>query len=729
MAQSRRLVAPTMTAGEPEGLDRYREALRHDPEGRWRRISEALAPWPQELSARTAPQVITARLAEPGYLRELLPRLARDTRLALGLIALADPECWPADRLGVALEALGVDPGEAINGLLDHGLAVRELLSGEGAGPSDCGPGHDRPSRLVGHPAALQIAHTLAPKGPAPRVSGPVRQIREGDGLEPVLRLAALWQRVEESPLRRTQHGALYKKDAERLRNDPTISGPVDDSPVPTALPVATWLALGAKVGLLRPEPGTDRIIAVGPEFWSEHGVHLPQMIARRWLLLDEGGPRGGAAPVIVHHEPALRVAALLALASDDEAAWVGLDDLAQHLSARLAGSDRFESALRRSRHGGPLAGELLRWLDGEFLGAAYLLGLLRIAEEDPSGRRVVQLSPLGRYVLGLAPSPTPREPFEKFLVVQPNFEIIAYRQGLNPLLIGQLSRFARWSKLGAALHLELTPDRTYLGLEGGLTPAAMLERLTRHSTRSLPAGVAEAVRSWASRRERVTYHASATLLEFATRSERDQAIGDWPGEKPQPVGDRLILVEADASIPFDRFRLLGARDYRQPPEACIEVEPDGVTLMLDPSRSDLFITAELCRFAEELPPSRAGGASAAFRRRFQVTPATIARWRADGLGLAELEQWFARRTGTGVPPAIRLLVQAPEIPPGGLSVEPVVILRASMADWLDGLVQHPETAGLLGERLGPTAVVVAASDVPRLRRTLADLGLSVGPA
>ena len=45
---------------------------------------------------------------------------------------------------------------------------------------------------------------------------------------------------------------------------------------------------------------------------------------------------------------------------------------------------------------------------------------------------------------------------------------------------------------------------------------------------------------------------------------------------------------------------MAGSRDYRRPPEACVEVEPDGVTLTLDLARSDLLVDAELIRFADE---------------------------------------------------------------------------------------------------------------------------------
>ena len=92
-------------------------------------------------------------------------------------------------------------------------------------------------------------------------------------------------------------------------------------------------------------------------------------------------------------------------------------------------------------------------------------------------------------------PAPT----FEQFLFVQPNFEVIAYRQGLTPQLVGRLSRFAWWSQIGAALELKLTRESIVLGLDWGMTAEAILEILTKHSQRPLPPGVTDAVTNWAS--------------------------------------------------------------------------------------------------------------------------------------------------------------------------------------------------------------------------------------
>ena len=73
--------------------------------------------------------------------------------------------------------------------------------------------------------------------------------------------------------------------------------------------------------------------------------------------------------------------------------------------------------------------------------------------------------------------------------------------------------------------------------------------------------------------------------------------------------GGYLLLVEEESAIPFQRFRMAGSRDYRRPPEACLDAEADGVTLALDLGRSDLLVDAELARFADELPLDRSTGA------------------------------------------------------------------------------------------------------------------------
>ena len=365
-------------------------------------------------------------------------------------------------------------------------------------------------------------------------------------------------------------------------------------------------------------------------------------------------------------------------------------------------------------------------------LGSGYAMGLIRAGEEKESGRTVVQLTALGRYVLAMGPPPPPRPTFEHFLLVQPNLELIAYRQGLSPQLAGQLSRFAWWTKIGPALELKLTQESILLGLDGGQTPAQMLEILTRHSQRPLPTLVPDAIGRWSSRREQIVFYAAATLIEFSSLTERDQALSAWQEEGVQtfiPVADRFLLVESPQQIPTDRIRTSGSRDYRHPPEKCVSIEPDGVTLVLDPTRSDLLIDAELSRIADELSPARSPVRNLTGRppaRRYVVTVSSMARAAAQGETPGQIEKFFMERTGGPPSPAIKLLLHSTAATPAALKTRRMLVLFTPSAELTDGLLQHPDTREFLSKRLGPTAIAVPEEQFAELQRVLETLGLDV---
>ena len=748
--------------------------------------------------ATRLPDFIADRLGEPRAAERLVVALPPGPRIALGLVALAEATEWPATGLGLGLRCLGVDPLPALRRLAEVGLVAVRVGDGFDVlvdFDEALGPQRHR-ATLLAHPSALNAARTLLPEhrrrvdvepepepalevatdaAPAPPVeaaslpvdwdgsadpaadaepaefvepppppepvyeellaeAGAVRQAREGDGLEPILRLAAAWQRIDEGAIRQTQQGTFFKRDRERLEDDPVLAGPIADAIEPLPDMALLWVAMARAVGLVVAEAGSDRLVAADPEFWDDNAVHLPQMIATKWLALRGWheclgmvAPETGADLAA----PYLRAPALLWLATRAEDAWVALDDLAALWDDLAPGWDgpilSGQGQLDVPRGAGLLAAILL--------GPSYQLGLVRTGEEAPSGRRVVQLTPLGRYALALGPPPSPRPTFDHFLLAQPNFEMIAYRQGLTPRLIGQFSRFARWTQVGAALELKLTPDSVYRGLEGGLTTDAMLDRLTKHSARPLPAGVAEAIRTWAGRRDRVTYFASTTLVEFATAADLDAALKLWPAPAParaapSRVSERLLLVEDEGAIPFTRFRMVGSRDYRRPPEVCVDVDGDGVTLALDLGRSDLLVDAELAKFADEIPAPRPSGydaGSTSPRRWFRVSPASLARASGNGMTIAAMARWFEQRTGEAVPAAVRLLLHAadPRVAPFG-AARPV-IMTTPTPELLDGLLQHPATGAYLDERLGPTTVIIPDSAVADLRAALATLGLALG--
>ena len=59
-------------------------------------------------------------------------------------------------------------------------------------------------------------------------------------------------ERVADAPLRQTQQGTFYKRDRERLEDDPVIAGPIADAlePLPDMPPF--WLNLAQGVGVLQ---------------------------------------------------------------------------------------------------------------------------------------------------------------------------------------------------------------------------------------------------------------------------------------------------------------------------------------------------------------------------------------------------------------------------------------------------------------------------------------------
>jgi len=747
----------TLATSGGDARHTFRRSLSRLPAGALRLMAERRG---MELEAEAEDAAAMAaelvdQLDDPAAASAIRERLDDDERLAVGLFGLTENPRWPACGLEHALSALGAPAAKVVDGLLDRGLLAvatdvppTELLT---------------PQRVVAsadvdlliHPALASGSRIRPPTTPALPVCEAVVQIREFDGLEPILRLAALWQRLGAEPARLTQTGALYKRDRERLEEDAVISGPFRDALVDAPDAGGLLMELAKRIGLIRLDQSREILMASSADFWTENDVHLPQMIASAWLGLRSWREWSEPEPIEaarVIGEPIiyLRPALLLWLAGLEPEDWVTLDDLAEHLTSIFPDWDRpsFEvepaerDSSRRSSKGGakrerrPSREDQARQaLERVLLGGACAMGLVRAADEESTGRGAVQLTALGRYVMRVGPPPGAPPSFEKFLFAQPNLDVIAYRQGLTPPLIGRLSQFAWWTKIDAAIELRLTRESIAGGLEWGMTVARMMEILTHHGQRPPPSAVKDAVERWAKHRERVVFYEAATLIEFDSRRERDRAVEQWTkadvtgeGRPFIPVGERLILVEDARDVPTGRISTTAARDYRLPPERCVAVEPDGVTLILDPTRSDLLIDAELARFADEAPgdaPGRVDPLRPA-ERRFVVTPASLRRGLELGLTPALLANWFERRAGVEPPPALKLMARPTQPKERPWRASRRLVLDVPSAELLDGVLQHPLTRPWLGDRLGPVSVEVSEENVDQLRAALSELGVAV---
>ena len=302
-------------------------------------------------------------------------------------------------------------------------------------------------------------------------------------------------------------------------------------------------------------------------------------------------------------------------------------------------------------------------------------------------------------------------------LLVQPNLEIIAYRQGLSSSLIAKLTRFAAWKNLSTACTLQLEPDTVYRALESGETYESIRQTLEQHSSKVLPNAVLDLLRTW-SNKPRSHYRLSiCDLIEnrHAGRSSRSLARG-VPGVR---ISDRMAVVANEEEMEFRHFRLSGTRDYSLPPDCCVTVESDGVTLAVDLARSDLLLETELPRFAELLERPTTNG-----RRLYRLTPKSLETARAGGLLLGTLEAWFQQRAGQPLPPAARLLMAGDQTPPSRFETH--LVLHVANEETADGLMQWPDTRNLIADRLGPTALVVTEGNAEELRRCLKAVGLDL---
>ncbi|MDE2507894.1 MAG: helicase-associated domain-containing protein [Planctomycetota bacterium] len=740
-----------MSRGEIDRADAgaYGEALRRyaTPWLRavWSRLEPADAPLPEgveRLSSLIASR-IQSRLEQPGWDEAL----TADERTTLRLLTMFERSECLAAGFAHTLRCVGIDPDVVLTALTERGMAAVSIgvLIGRDAPPWEVWrrPG----ARLAGHPGATGRLTRALPMQTCELINAPAGG-READGLEPFLRIASLWQRLADAPARVTRQGLLFKRDRERIEDDPVLASAIADNFEPLPDMPALWLELGRRLGLIDFEPDAERIDAAPAEAWSGSAESWSRRLASAWLTLDVwhevGGIRREDAETTLAF-PYARPAILLAFATLPKDEWTSIEHLAEWLQANHPGwnaltLEESERAARRiDEDGEPASNDAtapsnLEALRGFLLGVLYQSGLAQVAVEPFAGTACMRLSSAGRaFVEG--GTATPRECPDKFMWIQPNLDVIAYRQGLEPELIGRLSRFLDWTHLGAALQMKLTKTSVERGIDGGLTAASMIEALERHASREVPSGAIEAIRGWSRRRERVTLYLSSTLVEFADAAERDRALAAWPaieGEAaPRIVGERLLLVERASDIPFALFRLAGSRDYRRPSERCCEVGPDGVSITIDLSLSDLLVEAELARLADEagdasgLSPgggsSRVGG-----RRRFEITPRSIARALEAGWTSTTIEHWFERRAGTPIPPAVALLIEGNRPGRRACTVERTLIVRTRSAEILDGLFQHPRTRPYFGERLGPVVAVVVESVLPGLRVEMSALGLDL---
>jgi hypothetical protein len=705
---------PETTATVDPWAERARAALTRYDEDIVRLVAGRLVKprghWPvDDLVERS----LAALRNAPGIDRRLkeLPPACRKLLALLGVLRRPDAAVGPLLSL---LAALGHTEGvQPLLTLFEEGLLFPDLP--EGAVPLRAFEGWLGQAAAAGVPLHVFTLPLVAERArgtdlglPAPPTveASFTATAREADGLDWPVRMAVVWQQVAAAPLRRTQNHDFFKRDLARLRGDPLLAGPGAEAlaELPDTGPLAVLLAHAS--GLLREQEG-ELTAADFPPAWNDG---LFPTLTCVWTALPEAkgwqpvrgwvGPGDGEDPY-----PAAGLLCLLLLARLPETAWARPADLEAWVREHhpfWAGRSLPED-------------EANAWAAPWLLGLAYPLKIVQATTDpDAEGGWLVRLSPYGRWLLAGGPPPAAPPAFRQTLLVQPNYEVIAYRQGLTPSLLASLSHVAAWKSAGAACMLELNAEQVYRGLELGQTLESVMRLLNQHGMRQVPDAVADGLRTWSNKRERIVVYPRALLLEFASAAELEEAASR--GLIGVRLTDRLALVSDESQMQYRHFRLTGNRDYAAPPERCLDVDDDGLTLAVDAGRADLLLETELARLTEPLPAGDDG------RRRYRLTQATLRKAVSNGFPLPVLDEWFVKRSGEPLSPAARLLATATQ--QAAPRITRAVVVEVADEATADGLVQWPVTGALIERRLGPTALLVADENVGPLRERMDELGL-----
>ncbi len=521
-----------------------------------------------------------------------------------------------------------------------------------------------------------------------------------GDGWEWPIRIAAAWQKLDGTTVKVAQTGTYYKRELTKLQSDAVLNSPFAVPLVSLPEPGVLSFSWARLLGLFRQDK--TEIVSQGfGESWKQDLPSLLRECLAAFFCVIDWNPTDGYSPEPETAAlPSIALISLLLIADVQDDGIVSLDSIQKFIEQKHP-----EGKSSRQMHA------MVRGLVmGVFL-QLRIVEIFNTPDED-----FVRLSDLGRWLLRDGKKPDLEPHYTQTLTVQPNGEIILFRQHLRVTLLAELTQFAVWKTIGAACTLEIDPERMYRGLEAGLSFSQIVQTLEKFGMYPLPGNVRDSINRWASKRERVTVYASATLIEFVKPEELEDAYRR--GLVAQKLTDRIGLSEK-ADIDYKNFRLLGNRDYESPPQPCVEFDEDGLTFDVISAKADLLLEAELKQIADPLPFS--GNFE---RRRYRFTLERFRKMADSGWTRDILDRWCRERSGDGASPAASLLF----LPPLNveLRAEEKLVIEIKDEAMADGLTQWPATARLIEARLGPNSITVSPHNLSALREQLKLIGITL---
>ena len=217
----------------------------------------------------------TAALMNAAVVDRRLNDLPAAARKALAIISLSRQPVWRIGHLLAMLACFDHTDGlSPIQALLEEGLAHPELpasIKSLKQFEDWLGPAGIASARLFVHPLVTGRAANEDLGLPAfPSRTSDSRAIRQGDGLEWLLRTAVAWSRVAADPLRLTQQQSLFKRDLQRFQTDELLASPFAEQLIDLTDPGLLALGLAVASDLIEEDAGEFRARPT-PFVWTKN--------------------------------------------------------------------------------------------------------------------------------------------------------------------------------------------------------------------------------------------------------------------------------------------------------------------------------------------------------------------------------------------------------------------------------------------------------------------------
>ncbi|MCC6486794.1 MAG: helicase-associated domain-containing protein [Candidatus Hydrogenedentes bacterium] len=332
-------------------------------------------------------------------------------------------------------------------------------------------------------------------------------------------------------------------------------------------------------------------------------------------------------------------------------------------------------------------------------------MGIVEMADEG----RVFRVTGVGRYALGVGTAPQEAEQAQHdALVIQPDFEVIAYVDRCSPDLRRKLDVFCERLRGGPVSTYRLTQESVYRGVRAGVSTDELIRILEAHSTRALPLNVKEQFTTWSHKVASVTIRTKCRMLEYGSEQQALEAVKK--NSELRHLGGRFVLCGAPVNG-ATHVRI----DYSRPLGPCA-IQKDGLTLHIPWERAHLFARRRLEELGEV---STAASGDLVFR---------LERGRGRrgvdwGLQAAQLETLVEGPLASRYRAALR--AWSGEV--GAPSALSATLIRFEDEETCEAALQLPEVARHVEGRLGLYTLVARKGGLPAIKQALKLLGMPLG--